>query len=776
MLSEKPATALDEGFWMPGTLPPVPVNEQERLNALLRFQILDTHQEQDFDDIAALASHVCQTPIALITFVDANRQWFKSRVGIQETETPRDIAFCAHAITQDGLFLIEDAVSDPRFAENPLVKEDPHIRFYCGAPLVTKDKFSLGTLCVIDRVPRQLNDDQKQALLSLSRQAVRQLELRHIQNVLSQTIDESRAKEEALRISEQMNTRMVEASMDCIKVLDLEGRLLSMNSGGQKILEIPDFGPLMNCPWVEFWHGRDKENASSAIQTALQGSVGRFVGYCPSWEGKPMWWDVVVNPILDANGKPELLLAVSRDVTKSRMTEEQFRTLFETAPIGIAINQPNGRFVRVNRTFQEMLGYSEEELCRVTFKNITLGEDLAESLRLFGELVSGVRNEFQVEKRYTKKNGEVIWANTRCASVRDDDGNFLFTFAMVEDITDRKKALFELQSLKNKLQIENTYLQEEIKIQHNSQEIIGVSQAVKKVFQSIDRVAPTDSTVLITGETGTGKELVARAIHDCSTRKERALIIVNCAALPSGLIESELFGHEKGAFTGAITRKKGKFELADGGSIFLDEVGELPIETQIKLLRVLQEQEFERVGGTQTLSVDVRVIAATNRNLQEQARTGAFRNDLFYRLNIFPVALPPLRERTEDIPFLVSHFVSKFSRRMAKKIDRISAAAEEMLRSYTWPGNVRELANVLERAVILCDGGELQIEQLGISLSQSLSETIPKLQDFERAHILEALEKTNWIVGGPTGAAKLLGLNRTTLLARMKKLGIERPL
>jgi len=339
-----------------------------------------------------------------------------------------------------------------------------------------------------------------------------------------------------------------------------------------------------------------------------------------------------------------------------------------------------------------------------------------------------------------------------------------------------QKALRELEALKNRLQAENVYLQEEIKTEFNFEEIIGHSPAIKKVFLNINKVAPTDSTVLVTGETGTGKELVARAIHTMSHRKDSALIKVNCAALPSGLIESELFGHEKGAFTGATTRKKGRFELADGGTLFLDEVGELPLETQVKLLRVLQEQEFERVGGAQTLKVNVRVIAATNRDPEEAVKQGSFRADLFYRLNIFPIHLPALRERREDIPLLAHHFVGKFARRMGKRVDRIFSEALDMLTGYDWPGNVREMANLLERAVILCDGGEIQKEHIAISPppTPKLETALPTLEEAERSHILKALEESNWVVGGVNGAAQRLGLNRTTLLARIKKLGLEK--
>ncbi|MCG3119984.1 MAG: Anaerobic nitric oxide reductase transcription regulator NorR [bacterium] len=339
-----------------------------------------------------------------------------------------------------------------------------------------------------------------------------------------------------------------------------------------------------------------------------------------------------------------------------------------------------------------------------------------------------------------------------------------------------KQALAELESLKNRIQEENVYLQEEIKKEYNFDEIIGNSAAIKTVFQNIEKVARTDSTVLITGETGTGKELVANAIHTRSLRHGSALIKVNCAALPAGLIESELFGHEKGAFTGATARKKGRFELADGGTLLLDEVGELPLETQVKLLRVLQEQEFERVGGAQTIKVNVRVIAATNRHLEDAVKHGSFRADLFYRLNIFPIPLPALRERPEDIPMLAHHFVGKFARRTGKRVERMAPEALEMLRQYHWPGNVREMANILERAMILCDGGALQKEHIAISPQPAPKPEVAvlTLEENERALILKALAEANWVVGGANGAAQRLGLNRTTLLARMKKLGIER--
>jgi formate hydrogenlyase transcriptional activator len=289
-------------------------------------------------------------------------------------------------------------------------------------------------------------------------------------------------------------------------------------------------------------------------------------------------------------------------------------------------------------------------------------------------------------------------------------------------------------------------------------------------------VAPTDSTVLLQGETGTGKELFARAIHNLSSRRNRALVKVNCAAIPTGLLESELFGHEKGAFTGAIMQRTGRFELANGGTLFLDEVGDIPTELQPKLLRVLQEKEFERLGSTRTIRVDVRLVAATNANLAEKVEAKEFRSDLYYRLNVFPILIPPLRERRDDIPLLVRYFVQKYARRMKKRIDTIPAAAMKALREYHWPGNVRELENFVERAVILSPGPELRIALGELKIApEAAPYNASTLEETERSHILSVLEATNWKVGGPSGAAARLGMKRTTLQSRIKKLGIARP-
>ena len=335
--------------------------------------------------------------------------------------------------------------------------------------------------------------------------------------------------------------------------------------------------------------------------------------------------------------------------------------------------------------------------------------------------------------------------------------------------------LKEIESLKNQLQAENKYLLEEIRLTHNFDEIISRSKSFHKVLQQIEQVASTDATVLIMGESGTGKELIARAIHNISLRSRKPLVKVNCATLPANLIESELFGHEKGAFTGALEKKIGRFEFADGGSIFLDEIGELPVELQAKLLRVLQEGEFERLGNPRTMRVNVRVIAATNRNLGQAIEKKEFREDLYYRLNVFPVICPPLRDRKEDIPLLVKHFCQKHETRIGKKITHIPAKVMDALLAYDWPGNIRELENIIERALILSRNGALDHgEWLPAEKRSATPSSSRKLEDVEKTHILEVLRKTRWKVSGEKGAAAILGLNATTLEARMKKLGIKR--
>jgi formate hydrogenlyase transcriptional activator len=380
-----------------------------------------------------------------------------------------------------------------------------------------------------------------------------------------------------------------------------------------------------------------------------------------------------------------------------------------------------------------------------------------------------------------RRLGALVFTSKRAAAYDGSDLPFLQLVAnQVAVAVENALAFQEIEALKETLAKEKAYLEEEVRTEHQFGDIVGENAALRGILKQVETVAPTGSTVLIRGETGTGKELIARAVHDLSPRKDRTLVKVNCAAIPTGLLESELFGHEKGAFTGAICQRIGRFELAHQGTLFLDEVGDIPLELQPKLLRVLQEHEFERLGGTKTIRVNVRLVAATHRDLAQMIAESRFRNDLFYRLNVFPIVLPPLRERRDDIPRLVRHFTQSFARRMGRRIETIPSAVMDALVCYPWPGNVRELQNVIERAVILSKGPTLQVPVADLPtpaepIAGSDGGASDTLSDAERQHILRMLRETNWVLGGPKGAATRLGMKRSTLHWKMKKLGISRP-
>ena len=913
--------------------------------------------------------------------------------------------------------------------------------------------------------------------------------------------------ERALREAEEFAARLIACSRDCIKVLDLQGRLLWMNEGGMQALEICDFNPLENVSWIDFWEGADREAARAAVEAAAQGANGRFTGFFPTTTTHQLrWWDVVVSPIRNAEGKPERLLAVSRDVTDGKRSEqalqeahaslarneERWRSVFTNSAIGVALTDLQGRFFATNPVYQEMVGYSQAELESLSFLDLTHPDDRKDNRALVAELMEGKRQQFQIEKRYRRKDGSWIWVRNSVSLVPGTESMSRFIMALSEDITLRKEAeealrqsegrfrlildstaegifgcdaqgtcLFcnraasrlvgsadpsellgrnmhvvehhsradgtpypieecpiyiglrkgegvhrddevfwrkdgtafpveywshpvvrdgqtlgavvtfvditerknaeealrkgeqrkrsllrinnaiitnlareafqpaiwaslreylpfdgalltlyhedrdslrvaamdtrlsigfvavgsemprtshhgwvfenqrpllrrdleteslypidqrlletglksfcivplivegksigtlgissrtadaysqedvdflceaagqvalaaanmklyeEINGLKARLEQENVYLREEVRTEHNFEEIVGNSPPLVAVLHAVELVAPTDSTVLVLGETGTGKELIARAIHNRSVRRERTLVTVNCSAISAGLVESELFGHKKGAFTGAIEQRIGRFELANNGTIFLDEIGELPLETQVKLLRVLQEQEFEPVGSSRSVRVDVRVIAATNRDLLREVEGGRFRSDLFYRLNVFPVQMPPLRERRSDIPQLVALFLARFAKRLGKKIDGVSKEIMTRLMEYSWPGNIRELQNVIERAVVLSSGPNLQLDEHlvpipapkrqaavaaenGAKPMQAASPPSASLDDVEREHIISVLRQTNGVIDGPMGAAQILKIHPNTLRHRMGRLGIKR--
>jgi PAS domain S-box-containing protein len=640
----------------------LPQNERERLDALQRYRILDTPSDGAFDHLTAVAADFFQVPIAIVSLVDHDRIWFKSHHGLDACETGREPGLCASAILSPDVYYVRDAIVDARTLANPLVAGDLGLRFYAAAPLRTHDGFNLGTLCIIDRKPRELAPSEAAMLTKLAALVMDQMEL-------------------------QLAAR---------KVAELE---------------------------------QEEHRMSEQLRQA-NAALGE--------------------------------------------SEERFRDLFDEAPIAYVYEGLDSRIIRANRAAMRILGIKPEEIDGTFGKSLVPDTpDAQRRLRYALESIGrGTDTSGVVLELRRKDNGKPVWI--QWWSKPAPSGNY--TRSMFVDITDR--VLMEQEQVR--LEAQNAYLWEEIRSEHNFGDIIGESPRLRKVMQQIQLVAPTDAAVLVTGESGTGKELVARAVHDRSARKGGALIKVNCSAVPDSLFESEFFGHVKGAFTGALKDKPGRFELADGGTLFLDEIGDVPLAMQAKLLRVLQEQELERVGDTRTRKVNVRIIAATNRDLKREVDAGHFRQDLFYRLSVFPIEIPPLRERPEDIPLLAIHFTKQSARRMNRPTPRLTQATIRQLTEYHWPGNVRELQNAVERAVILSQRDLLHFELAGSKPLNTYTPSKPavltrdELKRQERESITNALKRTGGKVFGPGGAAELLGMKPTTLASRITALGLNR--
>jgi PAS domain S-box-containing protein len=497
-----------------------------------------------------------------------------------------------------------------------------------------------------------------------------------------------------------------------------------------------------------------------------------------------------------------------RTESRLKISEARFRKIFEHAPFGAAIADRSRNIVLVNHAFCQMLGYSQQELQGMHFADITYTEDIDADLERFRQLVDGTIDNYYLEKRYQTKQSKVIWGSMAVTLIPGKTPLKRSILTMVEDISERKndeqkiihsrdaledivaERTLEIQSLKDRLQAENLILKQELAESQSYGTIIGESHPIKTVIAQIELVAPTDANVLIYGESGTGKELVAREIHRHSQRKEKPMIKVNCATIPKDLYESEFFGHVKGAFTGAVKDRIGRFEAAEGGTIFLDEVAEIPLDLQSKLLRILQEGEYERLGEDKTRKVDVRLIAATNKSLIDEVQANRFRDDLFYRLNVFPIQVAPLRDRKQDIQLLTTHFVKKLSRKLNVLPPQLTQANIMDLQSYDWPGNVRELENAVERAIILSRSTSLNFSAMaGLALKDAepkydRAATIKSresvlsaeaMRQFERQNTINALKLSKWKIYGDDGAAQLLDIKPTTLIERMKRMRIRKP-
>src|SRR3984885_10933370 len=497
------------------------------------------------------------------------------------------------------------------------------------------------------------------------------------------------------------------------------------------------------------------------------------------YDGEYRWFLIRVLPEFDAEGNVVRWLGSDTDIedrkrveTKLLKDERELRQITDAIPHTIAVLDPKGKALYANQTMLDYTGLTMQDVLASDFRARTFHPEDLERVDEARQAGFARGLPFEIELRALRKDGQYRWLLFRYNPLRDEEERLVRWYATGTDIDDRKRA-------EDRTQNENVALREDIVRSSMFEEIVGSSETLRRVLVHVSKVAPTDSTVLVLGETGTGKELIARAIHNRSKRSNRAFIRVNCAAIPQSLIASELFGHEKGSFTGATQRRLGRFESADGGTIFLDEIGDLPPETQIALLRVLQERELERVGSNQPISIDVRVIAATNRDLSTAVAEGKFRQDLFYRLNVVPIRLPALRERISDISLLVGYLIDRYAKKLGKKIRNIDKKTIELFYAYDWPGNIRELQNVVERAVILSEGetffvDETWLTHLAPKLAATTAPLVADLVKHEREILEAALRESEGVVGGRSGAAVKLGIPRQTLESKIRKLGINR--
>ena len=587
--------------------------------------------------------------------------------------------------------------------------------------------------------------------------------------------------EAALRESEQRLRLHVESVRDyAIFMLDPKGTISSWNAGAERLKGYQK-EEIVGRHFSQFYTQEDADSGRPDVALHAAESEGRFEdeGWRVRKDGSRFWAGVTITALRDPNGQLLGFSKITRDLTGRKRAEEalrrseaQLRAIFEYSPDAIIGTGPQGQIVEVNGQVEKFFGYERSELIgkpiemliperfrnkhphyRAEYRHAARTRPMGIGLQLFG----------------LRKDGTEFPVDIMLSPVDTPEGKMVLS--VIRDLSEKKRAQEELERRER----EKRYLEEELYTEHRFEDIIGDSPALKKVLKQVETVAATDVTVLILGETGTGKDLIARAIHDLSSRGNHSLVKLNCAAIPTGLLESELFGHEKGSFTGAIAQKIGRLELAHQGSFFLDEVGELPLELQPKILRALQEKEFERVGGTRTIPVDVRLIAATNRDLGQMVKDRQFRGDLYYRLRVFPIVLPPLRERREDIPLLVKYFVSKHARSMDRRIETIPDEIMRALVRWEWPGNIRELENFVERSVILTKGSTLRAPISELEMPPEIEDDPgASLESAEREHILRILREAKGVIAGTNGAAARLGLKRTTLNSKLKKLGIER--
>jgi PAS domain S-box-containing protein len=674
---------------------------------------------------------------------------------------------CAMAACLKEQVIAADVASDTRWDtyEWRALAIAHGLRACWSTPIFSSDETVLGTFAIYSRQPGHPTA-QHQHLIG---------QITHLATVAI----EHKYAEDKLRQSEQELRQLIDTVPQHIFVLGPDGSCLYTNQVAREYHGLSTENTQKDLLAI-FVHADDRDMVLSERQRFISRGApyeqeARLLGK----DGQYRWFLIRVSPLRDEGGGIIRWYGTRTEIEdrkraeeKLRQDEREMRRITDAIDQRIAVHGPDGNILYANRVMLEYSGLSVEDVMAGDFRARLVHPDDLERSR--DERQRGLERgtPFEVEIRARRKDGQYRWFLIRFNPLRDDEGRIIRWYSTGTDIDDRKQA-------EERVQKENLALREEIDHSSMFEEIVGSSDVIRNVLIQVAKVAPSDSTVLVLGETGTGKELIARAIHRRSKRSSQAFICVNCAAIPASLIASELFGHEKGAFTGALQRRLGRFELADGGTIFLDEIGDLPAETQIALLRVLQEREFERVGGSQSISVDVRVLAATNRDLKAAMAAGTFRQDLFYRLSVFPIQIPSLRERVDDIPLLVTYLIERYAKKAGKKIKNIQKETLELFQTYDWPGNVRELQNVIDRAVVLCEGETFSVDETWLKpeerrLSGSVVPLGATIAEHEKDIIEAALANCGGQVGGPTGAAVKLGLPRQTLESKITALGINK--
>jgi len=693
---------------------------------------------------------------------------------------------CGIAAFTKQRVIIPDISSDPRW---PVEARDLALNHgFCAAwsePLISKDGEVLGTFCLSYAEPRIPNSRDLELIQAAGHIALVAIELERSHLALKNAVVEIKNSENKLRT-------IIDTIPGFVCTLSAAGEVQLVN---RQVLEYFGKTPeeLKNWATSNVVHPNDLPRVVDSWKHSIEtGQPYDLELRQRRADGVYRWFQSRALPTRDTEGRISgwyMLLTDIDDRKRAedalRLNEQSLRLILDSIPGFVSTSDAAGEIELVNRQILEYFGMTIEELKNWSTSDNIHPDDLPRMIDAYRRSIE-TGQPLDFEQRSRGPDGVWRWFHNRSRPEHDAEGRVIRWYYLATDIDKRKraedeleKAFEEIKRLKERLHDENAVLREQIDQVFMFEEIVGSSPALKTVLTSIVKVAPTDSTVLITGETGTGKELIARAIHRASQRAGQAFISVNCSAIPSSLIASELFGHEKGAFTGALQRHQGRFEMAHSGTIFLDEIGELPAETQIALLRVLQERQFERVGGSRVISTDVRIIAATNRDLSGAIASGAFRADLFYRLNVFPIHVPPLRQRQEDIPMLVEYFVERYAEKAGKQISKIDKNTLKLCQSYHWPGNIRELQNIVERSVILCTGDTFSIDAAWLSskivAGQKVSAPLTKtLQGYERELIEAALAESNGKVAGPNGAAAKLGIPRSTLDLKIKQLNIRK--